>query len=57
MMKAVADADYETAIKESSRCYTIIVKGVAVIKHLTERNEATVELIRDGHKNWIKVNK
>ena len=52
-MKAVADADAETATKECTRVFT--KNGV---KHpLIERNLGTVQLIFDGHQTWINVNK
>jgi hypothetical protein len=52
MMKAIANADPDTAIKECSRCYT--ENGVK--KPMIGRNEGTVKLIRDGHPTWKKVN-
>ena len=49
MMKAVSNADYETAIDECPRNFTVLDKnGNKVLKPLKERNKATVELILAG---------
>jgi hypothetical protein len=52
MMTAIANADAETAIKESTRSCT---EG-GVKKLMTGRNKGTIKLIRDGQATWINVN-
>ena len=51
-MTAIANADAETAIKESPRWCT--EKGVK--KLMTGRNKGTIQLMRDGQGTWINVN-